>query len=126
MILASDSTLSKKLEGWAHPEIQGSVEPTALRSASRNPKFFWGVSSNHHFIYLYFVNVLLLLNYNNKSNVLEVWLFQLFFPLLVNDQSIANVSSSNIVNLPVLKVEACQEFVILIGEGDREERKKDR
>jgi hypothetical protein len=107
VILASDSTLSKKLEGWAHPEIQGSVEPTALRSASRNPKFFWGVSSNHHFIYLYFVNVLLLSSYDINIIIVEVWLFQLFFPLLVSDQSIANASSSNIVNLPVLKAEAC-------------------
>lgn len=35
----------KKLEGWAHPEIQGSVEPTALVSASRNPKLFWGTTT---------------------------------------------------------------------------------
>ena len=48
LILASDPAVSKKLEGWTNPDIQGSVEPRALMSASRNPKFFWGVS--YHFI----------------------------------------------------------------------------
>ena len=44
MVLASDPILSMKLKGWTHPEIEGSVEPSGLRAASRNPKFFWGVS----------------------------------------------------------------------------------
>ena len=39
-----DLVFGKKLEGWAHPEIVGSVEPTALSAARRNPKLFWGVS----------------------------------------------------------------------------------
>jgi hypothetical protein len=43
-LVTFDPVFCKKLEGWAHPEIQGSVEPNALKSASRNPKFFWGVS----------------------------------------------------------------------------------
>ena len=45
-----DSAFGKKLEGWAHPDIQGSVEPTALVSASRNGKIFWGVSQ-HFYIF---------------------------------------------------------------------------
>jgi len=43
--------VAKKLEGWTDPEIHGSVEPQALRSAARNPKLFWGVSHN-----LFYVN----------------------------------------------------------------------
>ena len=33
-----------KLEHWQHPEVEGSIQPNALRSASRNPKLFFGVS----------------------------------------------------------------------------------
>ena len=37
-------THGSKLEHWQHPEIQDSIEPTALQYASRNPKIFGGVS----------------------------------------------------------------------------------
>ena len=35
---------SAKLEKWLDPSIESSVEPSALKSASRNPKLFFGVS----------------------------------------------------------------------------------
>ena len=38
-------THGSKLEHWHHPEIQDSIEPSALQSASRNPKIFGGVSN---------------------------------------------------------------------------------
>ena len=34
---------SAKLEKWLDPSIESSVEPSALKSASRNPKLFFGV-----------------------------------------------------------------------------------
>ena len=34
-----------KLENWRDPSIDGSIQPDALQSASRNPKLFFGVSS---------------------------------------------------------------------------------
>jgi len=51
LTLTVDLHVAKKLEGWTDPEIQGSVEPQALRSAARNPKIFWGVSHS-----LFYVN----------------------------------------------------------------------
>lgn len=34
-----------KLEHWQHPEVEGSIQPNALRSASRNPKLFFGTTT---------------------------------------------------------------------------------
>ena len=34
-----------KLEHWQNPSIEGSIEPSALQSAKRNPKVFFGVST---------------------------------------------------------------------------------
>ena len=34
-----------KLENWRDPNLDGSIQPDALQSASRNPKLFFGVSS---------------------------------------------------------------------------------
>ena len=56
---------SAKLEKWLDPSIESSVEPSALRSASRNPKLFFGVRIifkiyhamilfNHSLNFLYF------------------------------------------------------------------------
>ena len=46
IFLASMSSMchGSKLEHWQHPEVEGSIQPNALRSASRNPKLFFGVS----------------------------------------------------------------------------------
>merc|ERR1711953_569989 len=38
-------THGSKLEHWQHPEIQDSIEPSALQSASRNPKIFGGTTT---------------------------------------------------------------------------------
>ena len=50
ILLILTSTMMKlthgsKLEHWHHPEIQDSIEPSALQYASRNPKIFGGVST---------------------------------------------------------------------------------
>merc|ERR1719245_1245733 len=36
---------SAKLEKWLDPSIESSVEPSALKSASRNPKLFFGTTT---------------------------------------------------------------------------------
>jgi len=44
----------------------------------------------------------------------------------IRDQFIADAGNSNITRPQLLKPVACEEFVFWIGDGDREERKKER
>jgi hypothetical protein len=44
----------------------------------------------------------------------------------ISDQSVVDDSSSNIFRLPLLMPKAYQGLVFWIGEGDREERKKEK
>ena len=45
-IIFFDQAQSGKLEKWLDPSFQGAIEPSAITSARRNPKLFFGVSTN--------------------------------------------------------------------------------
>ena len=65
-IIFFDQAQSGKLEKWLDPSFQGAIEPSAITSARRNPKLFFGVSTNT----LYPVSPLTLLYYQPIINKL--------------------------------------------------------